>query len=494
MRRKYDLRNKKSFIIILILAILVIGVFSLFIYRYNKASKIVYSVETGSVVQDTNKNYLKIEQDAELKIRWNGNYYLVYQTKKIPLGKRVIIYNEITGKLNLYGDFYEIQEDGKIVKHQSETVLPNTTQTKFYKLADREYLLVDREIKSSDNFTKASNYLLVELDKMGNAKLSNNKINLKTITETVLVTSKYQFDINNEILNFGKYDIDLKKIIGTSNQYKPPEKGSNETDGSNQSGGTTDGNTTGNNQNGTGIGNGVGNGTGTGTGTGVINNNPPGEDTNLEEIKSKTKMTSIINFYAGLTQINVDYVVYDPYNEYKSVYAEVMKAGKLEVIHLSKTDTHIVFNDLLPDTEYEISFVYTTTDTNGELVRNTFDRLTLKTIKPTYSIEVNRISSVTSTITYKINLQNGYKINKANVNLAFSYFEIDPESGVSTKKQASLDKSVTIPENVSSVLGTFDIAGYNIDENSTLKLTITSVEGTSGKINIDDASKSFRWR
>ena len=47
MRRKYDMRNKKSFLIIIILAILVVGVFSLFIYRYNKASKIEYILQEG---------------------------------------------------------------------------------------------------------------------------------------------------------------------------------------------------------------------------------------------------------------------------------------------------------------------------------------------------------------------------------------------------------------------------------------------------------------
>ena len=66
--------------------------------------------------------------------------------------------------------------------------------TKFYKIADREYLLVDRQIVSADNSINADNYLLVELDKMGNAKLTNNKLNLKTITPTVLATSKYTFE------------------------------------------------------------------------------------------------------------------------------------------------------------------------------------------------------------------------------------------------------------------------------------------------------------
>ena len=54
-------------------------------------------------------------------------------------------------------------------------------------------------------------------------------------------------------------------------------------------------------------------------------------------------------------------------------------------------------------TEYNINFVYTTTDgETGEIVRNTFERLELRTKKPEYSIEIYKISSVSNTITYKV--------------------------------------------------------------------------------------------
>lgn len=492
------MRNKKSFLIIIILAILVVGVFSLFIYRYNKASKIEYILQEGVVIQDTDKNYMKLEVEGKLKIRWNGNYYLVYQDKNVSLGKRVITYNELTGEMKLYGDYYEIQEDGKIVKYQDETILSNTTNTKFYKMADREYLLVDREIKSSDNNTQASGYLLVELDKLGNAKLSNNKINLKTITPTVLVTSKYRFDINNEILNFGNYDIDLKKIIGSSNQYNADD--ANGGNGGSGGGGGGGGSGSGS---GTGDGNGNGDGTGTGSGTGtggtgaggdseVINNRPGSGDTDIDDIKDKTKMTSVVRVAEGMTQIDIDYVIYDPYNEYKSVYAEIMKAGKEEVVYLSKNDTHMVIDNLVPDTEYTVNFVYTTLDSDGELVRNTFDRLDLKTKKPSYSIEIYKISSVENKLTYKINLDSGYAISSVRVNLSFDYYKTILETGEVIKTRASIDNDVSISNIGKYVMGTFDISGYDIDKNTQLKLTVVSVSNGGSSIDIG-SSYSFKF-
>lgn len=492
------MRNKKSFLIIIILAILVVGVFSLFIYRYNKASKIEYILQEGVVIQDTEKNYIKLDAEGKLKIRWSGNYYLIYQDKTINLGKRVITYNELTGEMKLYGDYYEIQEDGKIIKNSNETVLSNTTNTKFYKMADREYLLVDREIKSSDNNTQASGYLLVELDKLGNAKLSNNKINLKTITPTTLVTSKYRFDINNEILNFGKYDIDLKKIIGSSNQYKPEEEnggngsgGTGGTGGGSGSGGgsgTGSGNGTGNGTGGTGIG-GTGGGSGTGSGTGVNNTRPGGEDVELDTVKDKTKMTSVVRVYEGLTQVDVDYVVYDPYNEYKDVYAEIIKNGKAEVIHLSKTDTHLVIDGLVPDNDYMVSFVYTTVDSDsGELVRHTFEKLDLRTKKPTYKIGVYKISSVNHTLSYKFSMEDNYKIDKALINLSFEYTDINIETGESSRKMASINQELTIGNGGKYVIGTIDISGYNIDSDTRFKLTVVSVSNGNNTILIGSSS------
>ena len=223
MRRKYDIRNKRTFIIILILSLIIIGIFSLFIYKYKHTEKIQYLLNTGSIIQDNNKNYLELEEDATLKVRWNGNYYLEYQGNKISLGKKVIVYDTISKGIRLYGKFYEISENGKIIENTDETKL-NSSDSIFYKLDDREYLLIDKEITSEDKSVNASNYLLVELDRMGNAKLSNYKLNLKTIKPTTLITNRYRFDIANEMLKYNTLEIDLKKIIGTTNEYKEEKK------------------------------------------------------------------------------------------------------------------------------------------------------------------------------------------------------------------------------------------------------------------------------
>lgn len=493
-RRKYDVKNKRSFIIILVLSIIIVCIFSLFIYKYSKASKIEYVIESGSVLQDVEKNYISIDDDAVLKIRWNDSYYLEYNDEKINLGKKVIAYNTITGGMKLYGTFYEIDNDGKVIENKNETILPNTTDCKFYKLADREYLLVDTKIASDDNLIQATSYLLVELDKGGNAKLSNNSINLKTISPTTLVTSEYTFDIANEILNFGDYDIDLKKIIGSTNQYVPEEDGTDgENGGTDNNGNTTENNNVGNNT----IGAGIGTGTGGGLGD-VINNNDVGNIPDMDDILDKIKMTSIIRIVEGLTTIDVDYVIYDPYNEYKSVYIEVISAGKVDVVYLSKTETHITLDNLSANTEYKLNFIYTTAKVDEEtlveeLVPHTFEQYDLKTKMPEYSVSVYKISRVYNTLTYRVNLQSGFSISKVNVNLSFDYDDVNLETGEIIRKKASLDGSVDISDISSGyVLGQFDISGYNINVDTLLRLTVKSVVNGGYELPIN-SSYTFRF-
>ena len=483
-RRKYNGKNKKSFIIILIVSIVIIAIFSLFIYKYSKISKIEYIVEAGSVIQDTEKNYLTVDKEAVLKIKWGGRYYLIYNDENIDLGRKVIVYNTVTGKMNLYGTFYEIAKDGKIIEYKDESVLQNTTQAKFYKLDDREYLLVGTKIFSEDNAIQTDNYLLVELDKAGNAKLSNNKINLKTISPTKLVTSEYTFDIANEILNFGEFDIDLKKIIGSTNQYVPEGEGTGDGTGSGSGTGTGDG---------TGGGSGSGSGTGNGFGTGVgednvVNNNDTGDINDMEDLKDKGKMTSVIRIVEGLNQIDVDYVVYDPYNEYKTVYIEVMSVGKIDIIYLDKKETHVTLSDLKPDTDYQLNFVYTVSNDS-----NSFGSFELKTKKPVYDISVEKVSTYLKNLEYKINLQDNFSISKISVDMSFKA----TRKGSYSDKLENITLSNTININEDDIrLGykraTFSLSEYNMTADTLVELTIKSVESPFGTIEIG-STNSFRF-
>ena len=402
--RKYDLRNRRSFLIVGIIAIILIVIFSFFIYKFIKIGNVEYKLDSGTVIMDNNNDSMVLKENATLKMKWTGNYYLKFDDSKKEevLSPNVISYDD--GKIYLYGKFFEVRNKDDIVITKDETKIDNISTPRFYKIEDRKYLLVSGSIISSDSQISANDFLLVELDKSGNAKLTNNKVNLKTISKTTLVTSTYEFDINNELLKFGDDTIDLKKIIGTSNQYKEDDsKGSGD--------GTEDG--TGD---GTGTGNGGGNETGqTNTGNvvtpdskGEVVNNKDNKDNKPDDTKKpQATVTSVVGVTASYNNINANYVIYDPYNNYTSTFVEVRNSSGalIKKVNMSKSGNSVILDNLDYNSTYTLLFKYSYTE-NGEEKYNTYYEETVNTKSPKYYITLNKVSNISKTVSYNVNLDN----------------------------------------------------------------------------------------
>ena len=419
--RKYDIKNKRNIGIIIGISIIIIIMFFLVIKFFLSLNKEEYIVSKGNIVFDKDKTTIK-------------EYYLTYDGKDYELGNTALAFNEETTEIKLYGRYYEISSGSEINITSNETTIKNSLLTKFYKLADRKYLIIDKEIKSADNLLSTTDFLLVELDKAGNATLTNHKVNLKTFSETQIITSNYTFDIATEILTYGSDKIDLKKIIGSSNNYTkedliPDESknindnvtniGTNGNNGNNTTGGN-DGNNTGGNGNTTG-----GNG-----------------GTTIEEIKKAAKQTSVVSVTSTVNKIIIDYVIYDPYKEYTSVYMEVQKedSDKVEVIYLNANNTRYELKDILPNTKYNLKFKYTATE-EGQTIIKEFSNTTISTQKPKLSLKVT--GTRVGEITYVITTDNSYKLTKADLVVTI----IDSKTGETRKKTIS-DVSIDSKEKI----------------------------------------------
>ena len=422
--RKYDIKNKRNIGIIIVISVIIIVMFSLVISLFLKADKKEYQVLSGTLVFDKDKTIIKVDNnESVIKTKWNNDYYLIYNKKNYELGDTAISYNENNGQITLYGRYYEISSGDEIKVTSDETVIKDSALTKFYKLADRKYLVVDREIKSSDGLLSTTDFLMVELDKVGNATLTNHKVSLKTFSETEIVTSNYTFDIANEILTYGSDIIDLKKIIGSTNTYTKedlaPEKGSGTgvdgvTDVTDNSAGTGTGGSGGGGggAGGSGDGTGTGEGNGDGSGTGSGSGGGSGGNIILEEIKKASRNTSIVSINSSVSTISVDYVIYDPYSEYTSVYMEFKETGSnnVKTIYLNSRETDYVISDgILPNTSYDIVFKssYIDQDTGEEIIE-TIDEKNIKTKLPSLGIKVTSTSF--GKITYKITTDNSYAL------------------------------------------------------------------------------------
>lgn len=457
--RKYNNKTKKTMFIIFGLFAIIIVIFSLFLKKSIDIDRIAYEVPTGSILFDYEQNMITTSEDAIIKIKWGGDYYLLYQDDEYHLGSHAVVYHSNSGDISLYGKFYEVLKDGSVDVIKGENVIKSSVNSKFYKLADRQYLIIDRTIESNDSSFVTSNYLLVHLDKLGNATLLNDKTSFKTLTPTILRTSSYRFDIANEKLNYGAEDIDLKKIIGSTNEYdeKTYNLNATKTDDDNEdstgstangtgtgSGGTGGGSGTGTGNNGTGTGSGGtggngmnGNGTTAGSTTDYNNNYSGGvSDQAVQNIVNATKNTSVIRVVSGINDISVDYVVYDPNNEYKSVYVEVENTlnSQVNTVYLSKTDTNLVIRDLVPNVYYNLTFKYTYYD-NNNLKEYTFDEVGLYTEIPKMNLTVTRISG--NRLYYKISLDKNYTVTGGVVGLYLNNQYTNISSSISAKGNVS---------------------------------------------------------
>lgn len=400
--RKYDIKNKRNIGIIIGISIIIIIMFSLVIKFFLSLNKEEYIVAKGNIVFDKDKTLIKLNSEGKIKTKWKGEYYLTYDGKDYELGNTAIAFNEETTEIKLYGRYYEISSGSEINITSNETVIKNSLLTKFYKLADRKYLIVDKEIKSADNLLSTTDFLLVELDKAGNATLTNHKVNLKTFSETQIITSNYTFDIANEILTYGSDKIDLKKIIGSSNNYTKEDLIPDESKNTNDN--VTNIDTNGNQGNNT-----TGNTDQTGDSNTGGNNN-----TTIEEIKKAAKQTSVVSVTSTVNKIIIDYVIYDPYKEYTSVYMEVQKedSDKVEVIYLNANNTRYELKDILPNTKYNLKFKYTTNE-NGQTIIKEFSNTTISTQKPKLSLKVTKTRA--GEITYVITTDNSYTLTSADL-------------------------------------------------------------------------------
>lgn len=413
--RKYDIKNKRNIGIIIGISVIIVIMFSLVIRLFLNMDKKEYTVASGTLVFDKDKTIIKLSDAGIIKTKWNKEYYLTYDDNSYELGNTAISYNESSGEIRLYGKYYEIGSGDEIKVTNDETIIKNSALTRFYKLADRKYLIIDSEIKSSDGLLSTTDFLMIDLDKVGNATLTNHRVSLKSFSETVIVTSNYTFDIANEILTYGSDKIDLKKIIGSSNTYTKDDLVPSESpDGSDVTDVTE-------NNNGLGTDGALGEG---GEGEGGGKNN-----TIIEEIKKASKNTSIISVTSTSNKIDVDYVVYDPYKEYTSVYMEVLREGTNDVqtIYLNSNATnYVISKNIFPNTNYEISFkcTYINPDT-GEEVRETIDNVSIRTKIPSIAIKVTSTSF--GKVTYQITPDNDYELTSATLVVIVNDTEIGRE-------------------------------------------------------------------
>ncbi len=417
--RHLGIGNIKAFIAFSVIAVFVVGIFIFGIIKVLSYDRNVYPVEAGSYLFDESYDPISLEEDGTIYQNWDGKYYLKTKTQKYVLGTETVVYNPNDYRMYTYGVIYQTYDDGTVAKKSGQTEIVKNTEASFYKLSDRKYLMVDKEIIDSSKDFLVNDFLVVVLDKQGNALLLNDSTNLKILNTLTLKSQNFTFDVANEKLKYNGKEIDLKKVIGSTNEYVEKDKSSIKTDDSTS--GSSNGNSSINN----------------GTSTNVNVSNESGDSSGATTTKFQ-KRVSLKDITPSVTYLDVNYSVIDPANEYESVFLLLSDDVNTTRIQLNKDEIKYRIINLLPNSEYTVSIGYNYKDKeNGDsLIEEMQDVVRVRTAKPDYNITITKISQDRVYFTLKIDPL--YKLESGRIvlysdNTAIKAVDIDSSAATSTK-------------------------------------------------------------
>ena len=421
-----------AFIVVVILVIIVCAI--TIVLRNDKE---MYQVTSSACIYDNGYNYIDLEYDGEISKKWTGNYYLKENItdNEYKLGDYAVSFDTLKKSVDLYGDFYQVLRGGDVAKISNFNTINSSLESKFYKIDDRKYLIVARDIRIDTGSLSTQNYLIVIIDKLGNALLLNNEINAKTINEMIIDTADFEFDVANEILMYNDESINLKKIIGSTNEYVQVAKEETENTEENttenpdentienpQGTVTNVNNTTNNNNNSTTTVIQGGNNNNINSNSSNTGNNSSNSDSKLDtgwvdslngwigdvanafeslyngsnnsqdKDTTLTKSIALNSLSSGPTYIDVNYTITDPENKYNVVYAIVSDGTQSQDISLDKNNTTYRVTNLNPDTNYTVSIGYKIVYANSGTEDNIEDTMIAKTTVPQEDLSITKVS------------------------------------------------------------------------------------------------------
>lgn len=486
--------NKKRFALfaIIIITIIILLITSLRLALKHEPEQ--YKIESNITLYDSDYVPIKTEEEATINKKWDGNYYLTLNNSKstYKLNKKVVSFNETKSKVTLYGEVFKVLFDGQVEKYVKDTEIKNNSGDQFYKIADRQYLLISDSIRNESGSISTSKYLYVIIDKSGNTLILNNQIYAKTINPIVLTTSSYKFDIANEKLIVGSNEIDLKKIIGSSNEYKEkePEEDTNEDKEDSkdkvehEQNNNNNGNQNSNIQNGEGTA--VGNqntqnnqNNNSNSGSNVQGGGQSGGITNSNTNKTPlSKSVSLRGAIATSSYIDIEYAVQDPEHKYQTVYAFVEAVGYENMIALDKNATTYRLTDLEPNTEYKITLGYKQITADNEIEDQIEDVLSVRTTRINAKLDITKVLAGKQKVYFNLKLDQNYAFDYAKVALY-----------VDGMKESDLVVNLTeaVKQNGWSNVLTFENYGSEI----VLQVEGTSHDGTPVSTNIQAKYRNY---
>ena len=438
-----------------------------------------YIVPAGSTVYDVDNEYIPLEADAKVYKKSDNNYYLKTSDKEVyKLGAQAVVYDKDIETVKIFGGVFKVEPDGIIVNLSGMTEISDFSEPRIFKMSDRRYLMIGSNIKSTDESYNASKYVYINLYKSGTAVLMNNEQYKNTVYPIMLNSGELYVDISGEFALYNSNLINLKKVIGSTNEYTGDsllyvegligdeeydaatnnpdvitivagnggsggsggsggaagEGGAGGLGGSGGSGGSGGAGGLGGSGGSGGFGGigGIGGTGGTGGlggtgGTGGIGGDggtggDGGEGSDAEI--SALKWIELTSVTANIGTIDVKYYVSDITNDYTGVYLLVEYtengAPQVEKIYLNKTSTNYTIQNCKPDTMYNVTICYDAYFSTGGVLNDEptsvkHDTVSVRTGSDLGDVSV--LSLMEDELEFQLKLQKNYLISSGKVSL-----------------------------------------------------------------------------
>lgn len=474
--RKLEKKNTISFNVFGALIVAALIAFTIVVVTVIRSRTDSETISSSSVVYNDANEYVSLNKEGKLEKKWDGKYYLKADGEKYSLGDNAVIYDKNSGILSVYGNLYEILSDGTVVSTTGRTEISDYNSPGIYKLDDRKYLFTGSAINATDGSFGTSKYVIVSIYRSGTALLMNDAQYANMVYPVMLNSEDLFFDIASEYAYYDKNLINLKNVLGSSNEYKGdpllyteglvdeetlqiaaaksnPDvitivggnggaggaggKGGTGGDGGmggiggvgglGGTGGTGGFGGTGGDggvggaggtggDGGDGGSGGVGGTGGTGGTGGDGGDGGQGNDSEL----SALKWVRLNGVNAGISTLDVSYIVSDITDDYVSVFLEVKNnsTGALEQIFLDKTQTSYIVRGCDPGTSYDVTLGYSAYfNENGSVNLKSVKQDTIK-VRTTTDFGDLAIDSVTKdSIGFTVKLNSDYVISQGTVSL-----------------------------------------------------------------------------
>lgn len=224
MARKLNRKAKRSFAIFTVSVLASVGMFSTAVVTTTRAQAERFALTAGTVVYDNEFRQVDFGQEGRLYRDWDKTYKLIDENKKeYNLGRQTVVYEPANSTLSIYGGGYRFNGDGTVVQLESKYQVNDLSESGFYKLSDRKFVMTGDNIRDDGAGSRLLDGQYLVGDKSGNVQVINENLDMKVLGSKYFDNGNMRFTIKDETLDLGlNRTVNLAQVMGSLQVVEDP--------------------------------------------------------------------------------------------------------------------------------------------------------------------------------------------------------------------------------------------------------------------------------